>query len=150
MKIILTQDVAGVGSTGDVAEVKDGYARNYLIPRGYAMRWTRGAERQVDAMRANKQERVIADRDSASTVAEQLADTPIVITARAGEGGRLFGAITPADVAGAIKDAVGVTVDRRRVEVAAPIKTVGKHDVRVRLHSDVVADVHLDVVEASN
>lgn len=150
MKIILTQDVAGVGSTGDVAEVKDGYARNYLIPRGYAMRWTRGAERQVDAMRASKQERVIADRDSASTVAEQLADTPIVITARAGEGGRLFGAITPADVAGAIKDAVGVTVDRRRVEVAAPIKTVGKHDVRVRLHSDVVADVHLDVVEASN
>lgn len=150
MKIILTQDVAGVGSTGDVAEVKDGYARNYLIPRGYAMRWTRGAERQVDAMRASKQERVIADRDSASTVAEQLADTPIVITARAGEGGRLFGAITPADVAGAIKDAVGVMVDRRRVEVAAPIKTVGKHDVRVRLHSDVVADVHLDVVEASN
>lgn len=150
MKIILTQDVAGVGSTGDVAEVKDGYARNYLIPRGYAMRWTRGAERQVDAMRASKQERVIADRDSASTVAEQLADTPIVITARAGEGGRLFGAITPADVAGAIKDAVGVTVDRRRVEVAAPIKTVGKHDVRVRLHSDVVADVHLDVVEAAN
>ena len=150
MKIILTQEVAGVGSTGDVAEVKDGYARNYLIPRGYAMRWTRGAERQVDAMRASKQERVIADRDSASTVAEQLADTPIVITARAGEGGRLFGAITPADVAGAIKDAVGVTVDRRRVEVAAPIKTVGKHDVRVRLHSDVVADVHLDVVEAAN
>jgi len=145
MRIILTQEVAGVGSAGDVAEVKDGYARNYLIPRGYAMRWTRGAERQIDTLRSAQNEREIADRDSAVSVAEQLGGTPIVITARAGEGGRLFGAITPADVAEAITSTVGVSVDKRRVEVAAPIKTLGKHDVRVRLHSDVVADVHLDV-----
>ena len=145
MRIILTQEVAGVGSAGDVAEVKDGYARNYLIPRGYAMRWTRGAERQIDALRSAQTEREIADRDSAVSVAEQLGGTPIVITARAGEAGRLFGAITPADVAEAITSTVGVSVDKRRVEVAAPIKTLGKHDVRVRLHSDVVADVHLDV-----
>jgi large subunit ribosomal protein L9 len=110
------------------------------------MRWTRGAERQIDALRSAKHEREIADHDSAAEVAQTLGDTPIVITARAGEGGRLFGAITPADVAQAITSTVGVTVDKRRVEVAAPIKTVGKHDVRVRLHSDVVADVHLDVV----
>jgi large subunit ribosomal protein L9 len=146
VKIILTQEVAGVGSAGDVAEVKDGYARNYLIPRGYAMRWTRGAERQIEGLRSAKNEREIADRDSAASVAQTLGDTPIVITARAGEGGRLFGAITPADVAEAITSTVGVTVDKRRVEVAAPIKTLGKHDVRVRLHSDVVTDVHLDVV----
>jgi len=145
MRIILTQEVAGVGSAGDVAEVKDGYARNYLIPRGYAMRWTRGAERQIDTLRSAQNEREIADRDSAVSVAEQLGGTPIVITARAGEAGRLFGAITPADVAEAITSTVGVSVDKRRVEVAAPIKTLGKHDVRVRLHSDVVADVHLDV-----
>lgn len=148
MKIILTQEVAGVGSAGDVAEVKDGYARNYLIPRGYAMRWTRGAETQIETLRKAKHDREIADRDSASSVAEELATTPITIEARAGEGGRLFGAITPADIAEAIRASVGVIVDRRRVEVSAPIKAIGKHDVRVRLHSDVVADVHLDVVES--
>ena len=106
MKIILTQEVAGVGSAGDVAEVKDGYARNYLIPRGYAMRWTRGAETQIDTLRKTKHDREIADRDSASSVAEQLATTPITIEARAGEGGRLFGAITPADIAEAIRSTV--------------------------------------------
>ncbi len=145
MKIILTQEVAGVGSAGDVAEVKDGYARNYLIPRGYAMRWTRGAETQIEALRKAKHDREIADRDSASSVADQLATTPITIEARAGEGGRLFGAITPADIADAIRASIGVVVDRRRVEVSAPIKTLGKHAVRVRLHPEVVADVQIDV-----
>jgi large subunit ribosomal protein L9 len=148
MKIILTQEVAGVGSAGDVAEVKDGYARNYLIPRGYAMRWTRGAESQIESLRKTQHDREIKDHDSANDVAAQLAASPITVSARTGEAGRLFGAITPADIAAAIKDAVGVSVDRRRVEVSAPIKTVGKHDVRVRLHPEVVAEVQLDVESA--
>jgi len=145
VKIILTQEVAGVGSAGDVAEVKDGYARNYLIPRGYAMRWTRGSQSQVESLRTARQSRAIRDHDTATDVAARLAQTPIVLTARAGEGGRLFGAVTPADVAEAITGATGVDVDRRRVEVSTPIKTLGKHAVRVRLHADVVADVVLDV-----
>jgi large subunit ribosomal protein L9 len=145
VKIILTQEVAGVGSAGDVAEVKDGYARNYLIPRGYAMRWTRGSQSQVESLRKARQVRAIRDHDTATDVAARLAETPIVLTARAGEGGRLFGAVTPADIAEAITATTGVELDRRRVEVSAPIKALGKHGVRVRLHADVVADVVLDV-----
>lgn len=145
MKIILTQEVAGVGSAGDITEVKDGYARNFLIPRGYAIRWTRGAEGQVASMRKARQVRAIRDQDTAADVRDRLAATPVTISVRAGEGGRLFGAITPGDVATAIKDSMGVEVDRRRVEVAAPIKVVGTHTVRVRLHPEVTAEVTLDV-----
>jgi large subunit ribosomal protein L9 len=147
MKIILTQEVAGVGSAGDVTEVKDGYARNFLIPRGYAIRWTRGAESQVHSMRKARDARAIRDQDTAADVRDRLVATPVTITVRAGEGGRLFGAITPGDVATAIQQTVGVEVDRRRVEVAAPIKAVGTHTVRVKLHPEVTADVTLDVRE---
>lgn len=147
MKIILTQEVAGVGSAGDVADVKDGYARNFLIPRGYAMRWTRGAESQIDALRRTREARAIRDQDGAVEVRDRLQATPVTITARAGEGGRLFGAVTPADVAAAVEDITGVEIDRRRVEVSTPIKTVGVHTVRVRLHPEVVADLTLDVRE---
>ena len=148
MKIILTQEVAGVGSAGDVAMVKDGYARNYLIPRGYAMRWTRGSESQIESLRKTKHDREIRDQDTAVEVAAQLSAAPVVLSARSGDGGRLFGAVTPADIAAAIKGTSGVDVDRRRIEVSNPIKTVGKHAVRVRLNADVVADVELDVQEA--
>jgi large subunit ribosomal protein L9 len=147
VKIILTQEVAGVGSAGDVAEVKDGYARNFLIPRGYAMRWTRGAESQIASLRRSREVRAIRDQDTAVEVRDRLQTTPVTVTARAGEGGRLFGAVTPADVAEAVTDATGVEIDRRRVEVSTPIKTVGVHTVRVRLHADVVAEVTLDVRE---
>jgi large subunit ribosomal protein L9 len=145
MKIILTQDVAGVGSAGDVAEVKDGYARNFLVPRGYAIRWTRGAESQISTLRKAREARAIRDQGTAEDVRATLQLTPVTVTARAGEGGRLFGAVTPGDVASAIHEATGVQVDRRRVEVSSPIKTVGSHRVRVRLHADVVAEVSLDV-----
>jgi large subunit ribosomal protein L9 len=146
MKIILTQEVAGVGSAGDVTEVKDGYARNFLIPRGYAIRWTRGAESQVATLRKAREVRAIRDQGTAEDVRATLQAATVVVTARAGDGGRLFGAVTPGDVATAIHSATGVQVDRRRVEVSNPIKTVGAHLVRVRLHADVVADVTLDVV----
>jgi large subunit ribosomal protein L9 len=146
MKIILTQEVAGVGSAGDVTEVKDGYARNFLIPRGYAIRWTRGAESQVATLRKAREVRAIRDQGTAEDVRATLQGATVVVTARAGDGGRLFGAVTPGDVATAIHTATGVQVDRRRVEVSNPIKTVGTHLVRVRLHADVVADVTLDVV----
>jgi large subunit ribosomal protein L9 len=145
MKIILTQEVGGVGSAGDVTEVKDGYARNFLIPRGYAIRWTKGAESQVATLRKAREVRAIRDQDTAEGVRETLQAATVVIVARAGDGGRLFGAITPGDVASAIHEATGVQVDRRRVEVSTPIKTVGTHSVRVRLHADVVADVTVDV-----
>jgi large subunit ribosomal protein L9 len=146
MKIILTQEVGGVGSAGDITEVKDGYARNFLIPRGYAIRWTRGAESQVQTLRRSREARAERDQHSAADVQQQLQATTVTLTARAGEGGRLFGAITPADVASAIAEATGIEVDRRRVEVSAPIKVVGSHIVRVRLHAEVTADVRLDVV----
>jgi large subunit ribosomal protein L9 len=145
MKIILTQEVGGVGSAGDVTDVKDGYARNFLIPRGYAIRWTKGAESQVATLRKAREVRAIRDQDTAEGVRETLQAATVVIAARAGDGGRLFGAITPADVASAIHEATGVEVDRRRVEVSTPIKAVGTHAVRVRLHADVVADVTVDV-----
>jgi large subunit ribosomal protein L9 len=147
MKIILTQEVTGVGSAGDITDVKDGYARNFLIPRGYAIRWTRGAESQVASMRKARETRAIRDQDTASEVRDLLVATPVVITVRAGEGGRLFGAITPGDVATAIAQTAGVEVDRRRVEVSAPIKAIGTHTVRVKLHPEVTADVTLDVRE---
>ncbi|PSL01328.1 LSU ribosomal protein L9P [Haloactinopolyspora alba] len=149
MKLILTQEVAGLGSAGDVVEVRDGYGRNYLVPRGFAFPWTKGAQKQIDSIRRARQAREFEDLDSARAVKARLEDKPVRVSAKAGPGGRLFGAVTAADVATAVTDAGGPAIDKRRVEVGNPIKTVGAHSVTVRLHPEVAANVELEVVAAS-
>jgi large subunit ribosomal protein L9 len=146
MKLILTQEVSGLGAAGDVVEVKDGYGRNYLMPRGFAIRWTRGGEKQLDTIRRARSVREIADLDTAQDVKTRLESTPVRLDVRAGDTGRLFGAVTPADIADAVVTAGGPAVDKRRIEVENPIKTIGSHTVTVRLHPEVLATVQLDVV----
>jgi large subunit ribosomal protein L9 len=146
MKLILTQEVSGLGGPGDVVEVKDGYGRNYLLPRGLATGWTKGAEKQVGQIKRARDARAIRDLDTAEKVKTDLEATKVSIRARTGENGRLFGAVTVGDVVDAITAAGGPAVDKRKVQIANPIKTVGAHSVTVRLHADTVATVTVDVV----
>jgi large subunit ribosomal protein L9 len=149
MKLILTQEVTGLGTPGDVVEVKDGYGRNYLLPRGLATAWTRGGEKQVEAIRRARRARSIASIEEAQQVKASLESTSVRIDAKSGDTGRLFGAVTPADVADAVRAATGRDVDRRKVEIAQPIKSVGTYQVQVRLHPEVQATVDVEVVPAS-
>ncbi|MEU6785714.1 50S ribosomal protein L9 [Nonomuraea angiospora] len=146
MKLILTNEVSGLGTPGDVVEVKDGYGRNYLIPRGYAMRWTRGAEKQIEMIRKARDAREIRDLGTAKEVAGQIGALRVRLTTRAGESGRLFGSITTGDIADAVKAAGGPIVDRRRIEIVNPIKSVGSHRVTIKLHPEVSASVDVEVV----
>jgi large subunit ribosomal protein L9 len=146
MKLILTQEVTGLGAAGDVVEVKDGYGRNYLVPRGFAIAWTKGGEKQLDTIRRARSVREIADLDTAREVKTRLEATPVRMPVRAGQSGRLFGAVTPSDIVTAVEKAGGPSVDKRRIEVGNPIKTIGAHTVTVRLHPEVAATVQLDVV----
>src|SRR5437764_8939639 len=130
MKLILTQEVSGLGGPGDVVEVKDGFGRNYLVPRGLALVWSKGGEKQVAQIRRGREVREIADRGQAQGVASQLAALKVELQARAGQGGRLFGSVTATDVVDAVKSAGGPTLDRRRVELpTSHIKAVGTHTV---------------------
>jgi large subunit ribosomal protein L9 len=150
MKLILTQEVGGLGSPGDIVEVKDGYGRNYLVPRGLAIKWTRGAESQVSQIRRGRDVREIRDLGQAQEVAAQLAALKVTLPARAGDGGRLFGSVTAADVVDAVKVAGGPSLDKRRVELpAAHIKTTGLHAVAVRLHPEVQAKLDVEVIAES-
>ncbi|MEV4168004.1 MULTISPECIES: 50S ribosomal protein L9 [unclassified Nonomuraea] len=146
MKLILTNEVSGLGTPGDVVEVKDGYGRNYLIPRGYAMRWTRGAEKQIETIRKARDAREIRDLGTAKEVAGQLGALRVRLATRAGDSGRLFGSITTGDIADAVKAAGGPILDRRRIEIVNPIKSVGSHRVTVKLHPEVSASVDVEVV----
>lgn len=146
MKIILTQEVTGLGAAGDVVEVKDGYGRNYLLPRGYAIRWTRGAEKEVVSIRRARAAREIRDQDQATEIAERLRGLDVRLSARAGSGGRLFGSITPAEVVDAVKAAGGPALDRRRLELPGTVKSTGLHQIRVRLHPEVTATFELSVL----
>jgi large subunit ribosomal protein L9 len=146
MKLILTQQVSRLGAPGDVVEVKDGYGRNYLIPRGFAMLWSRGAEKQIDSIRKARSAREIASIEQAEAIRGDLERLKVRLQTRAGDTGRLFGAVTPSDIAGAVKAAGGPQLDKRRIEVTNPIKTVGAHSVAVRLHPEVSAKIDLEVV----
>jgi large subunit ribosomal protein L9 len=146
MKIILTQEVTGLGAAGDVVEVKDGYGRNYLLPRGFAIRWTRGAEKEVVSIRRARAAREIRDIDQATEIAERLRGLDVRLSARAGSGGRLFGSITPTEVVDAVKAAGGPALDRRRLELTGTVKSTGMHQVRVRLHPEVTATFDLSVL----
>lgn len=143
-KLILTHEVTGLGAPGDVVVVKDGYARNYLVPRRLATPWTKGAESQVTAIRKARKAREIATLEEARAVRDSLQTGSLVVSAKAGESGRLFGAITTADIAAAA-EAKGIKIDRRKVEIALPIKTLGNHTVSVRLHPQVAAKVNVRV-----
>ena len=146
MKLILTQEVTGLGTPGDVVEVKDGYGRNYLVPRGLATGWTKGGEKQVASIRKARVSREIETLEEAQRIRQSLESKPVRLEVRAGTSGRLFGAITPSDVASAIASAGGQQVDRRKVELTQPIKTLGDYTAHVRLHADVSAKVSLKVV----
>jgi large subunit ribosomal protein L9 len=148
MKIILTQEVSGLGAPGDVVEVKNGYGRNYLLPQGIAMSWSKGAEKQIDVIKRARSAREIRDLDHANEVKAQLEGLKVTLKARAGDGGRLFGSITTNEIASAIKSAGGPDIDRRRLEVPGHIKSVGTYRVQLRLHSDVTAKFDVSVAAA--
>lgn len=149
MKLILTQEVGGLGAAGDIVEVKDGYGRNFLVPRGFAIRWTKGGERTVESIKAARSSRAVRDLDHAQEIKAKLEGTPVNLPVRAGEGGRLFGAVTVSDIAGAINTAAGAgkeTVDKRKIILGNPIKSLGSHQVTVKVHDEVDATVNLNVV----
>ena len=142
MKLILTQEVSGLGGAGDVVDVKPGYGRNFLLPQGLATAWTKGGEKQVTQIKRARGKREVRDREHALEIKAALESAPVVISARAGAEGRLFGSVTVTDIAAAIKNA---PVDKRKIVLSSPIKLAGKHDVVVRLHPEVTANVVLDV-----
>ncbi len=148
MKLILTQEVTGLGAPGDVVEVAGGYGRNYLIPRGFAMRWSRGAEKQIELIKRARSVREIRGLDDARHVAARLAGLKVRLETKAGDTGRLFGSVSAADIAAAVKTAGGPELDRRRIEIRSPIKTVGAHQIAVRLHPEVSATLDVEVVGA--
>lgn len=147
-KLILTHEVTGLGAPGDVVDVKDGYARNYLVPRGLATTWSKGAEKEITQIRKARKAREIETLEEARAVRDSLQGNPVTVTAKAGESGRLFGAITTAEIADAVKAAGGPSIDRRKVEVAQPIKATGEYEVQVRLHAEVSAKLTVKVVAA--
>ena len=147
-KTILTHEVTGLGAPGDVVEVKDGYARNYLIPRNLAAPWTKGAEKDITAIRKARKAREIASLDDAKAIRDSLQSKPVVVAAKAGEAGRLFGAVTTAEIAEAVKASGAPAIDKRKVEIAQPIKALGEYTVSVRLHPEVAAAVTVKVVAA--
>ena len=148
MKLILTQEVGGLGSAGDIVEVKDGYGRNFLIPRGFAIRWTKGGERTVESIRKARSSREVRDLDHAQEIKARLEGTTVSLPVRAGEGGRLFGAVTVSDIASAINSAAGEkdAIDKRKIILGNPIKSLGSHQVTVKVHDEVDATVNLNVV----
>ena len=148
MKLILTHEVPSLGAPGDVVEVKDGYGRNYLMPRGYAVGWTKGAAKQIDSLKQARKVREVRDLSHAEEIRAQLEALSVRLPVRAGETGRLFGAVTVLDIAAAIKSSGGPDVDRRRIDVGQPIKSIGSHTVTVRVHDDTAATVTIDVVPA--
>ena len=146
MKVVLRDDVETLGQKGDIVDVADGYARNFLVPRGLAIRAQSGVVRQAEAMRRNRSAREQRDREAAQTLADRLVGKTLSVQARAGEGGKLFGSITAADIVAAVQAQLGVELDRRRLGLDEPLKELGTVELPVRLHADVVATLTVDVV----
>jgi large subunit ribosomal protein L9 len=145
MKLILTREVTGLGAAGDIVEVADGYGRNFLVPRGAAITWSKGAEKQVSQIKRARDAREIRGLDHAKEIKAELEKLSVSLPVRAGENGKLFGSITATDVVNAVKSAGGPLVDKKRVQLPGHIKTVGAHTVTIELHPDVVASVPVDV-----
>lgn len=146
MKVILTHEVSGLGTAGDVVDVKPGYARNFLYRRGLATQWTKGAEKQIEVIEAGRAARAVKSLEEAQSIKGNLESTPVTVSAHAGASGRLFGAVTSREVAEAVKAGGGPEIDRRTIEIPTPIKAVGPAEALVRLHPEVQAKVSLDVV----
>jgi len=145
-KLILTHEVTGLGAPGDVVDVKNGFARNYLIPQGFAVAWTRGGEKQIESIKAARVAREHATLEEAQDLKAKLQATAVSLKVKAGEGGRLFGSVKTADVADAVAAAGLGQLDKRKIEITSPIKATGTHEASVRLRDDVVATITLNVV----
>ena len=149
MKVVVRADVENLGNKGDIVDVADGYARNYLVPRGLALKATAGSQKQADAMRRNREVRDAREREAAQALAAQFEGRTITIKARAGAEGRLFGSVTSVDVADAVHKQTGAEIDRRKINLDEPLKELGGVDLQVRLHTDVLANLHVEVEAAS-
>jgi large subunit ribosomal protein L9 len=147
-KLILTHEVTGLGSAGDVVDVKNGYARNYLIPQGFAVAWSRGGEKQIEQIKAARAARELATVEEAQDLKAKLEETKVKLTVKAGKEGRLFGSVKTSDVADAVKTAGIGELDKRKIELPNAIKVVGDHEATVRLRDDLSATITLQVVAA--
>jgi large subunit ribosomal protein L9 len=145
-KLILTNEVQGLGTAGDVVEVKNGYARNFLIPQGFAVAWSNGGQKQVDQIKKARESKVLASREEADALKSKLEKAPVRIAVRAGRGGRLFGSVTRSDIVKAIEAAGIPGVDKRAIEIPGAIKAVGDAEVVIAIHDGVSARVTLQVV----
>jgi large subunit ribosomal protein L9 len=148
MKLLLRSDVSGLGNKGDIVDVADGYARNFLVPRGLAIAATAGVERQAEAMRRSRQVRDTADRAAAEDVARVLVPAVVTIVERAGAEGKLFGSVTTTEVVEAVRDQFGIELDRKALHIDEPIREVGTHGVQARLHADVQFQITVEVSAA--
>ena len=148
MKVILRADVPTVGKKGDILDVADGYARNYLVPHGLAMKASKGASQQATAMRRSRDVKDARERSAAEDIARQLVPQVINLAARAGAEGKLFGSITTSDIAEAVQAQAGIELDRRKMHLEEPIKELGTHRVMVRLHADVEFPVTVEVARS--
>ena len=146
MRVILQKEVERLGSPGDIVVVADGYARNYLLPRGMAAPATKGAVRHAERLKTGHEERIRRQKGEAESMVTRLSRAPVRLTAQAGEDGRLFGSITSHQIADALAQQLGERVDHRRVRLDEPIRSLGAHDVKVRLHPEVEASLTIDVV----
>ena len=147
-KLILTSEVTGLGSAGDVVDVKNGYARNFLIPQGFAVQWSKGGEKQIEQIKTARTARELATIEEAQALKAKLESAPVKLTVKAGREGRLFGSVKTEDIADAVESAGIGAIDKRTIELSAPIKATGRHEATVRLRTDVVAAITLDVVAA--
>lgn len=147
-KVILTHEVSGLGAAGDVVEVKNGYARNYLVPQGFATPWTRGGQKQVDQIKAARAARELHSIEDAQALKAKLESGKVKLAVKAGLGGRLFGSVKTVDVAAAVAGAGLGDVDKRKIEIPTPIKSVGDHEATIKLRDDVTATITLQVVAA--
>ena len=147
-KLILTNEVSGLGSAGDVVDVKNGYARNYLIPQGFAVAWSRGGEKQVDQIRAARTARALATLEEAQALKAKLESGKVKLSVKVGRDGRLFGSVKTDHIATAVAAAGLGDIDKRKIEIVSPIKFTGDHEATVRLRDEVVATITLQVVAA--
>jgi large subunit ribosomal protein L9 len=148
VKIILTQEVTGLGTPGDVVDVKPGFGRNYLLPQGFAIPWTKGGEKQISLIKRARSAREIRDLGHAGEVKARLEGMTVKMSVRAGDGGRLYGSVTATEIAAAVKRAGGPDLDRRRIELPGHIKSTGEHRVQVKLHPEVSATFTVTVLPA--
>ena len=146
MKLILTREVSGLGLAGDIVEVADGYGRNFLVPRGAGILWTKGGEKQITQIKRARDAREIRDLGHAREIKTDLEKLTITLSAHSGQGGKLFGSVTQTDIASAVKSSGGPLLDKKSIHLPGHIKNIGKHEVTVDLHADVVATLSVNVV----